>query len=325
MALVVRPPLITVPSRNIPRFQFLQPPAQEPYPGHAIHRKCSVMSATTKSVGRSSEHRWHRSPCPATDVSVTSFSSLAKDQPLIRNQGYSSTAKLRLLSGKFSSSASGRQEGPTAPIDDSGGNSSLVGSALSRVLELFLQTQLESCDHLSISLRGSNRELLSGRVASVRLTARKAVFKGLTLTSVELQAEDIAVDVKNQAARGSVLCHRFPVSVQAQVSEADMNSSLQSPIIFSPVLEFFGLHRTSPTPKSLRVKFRNSGTLEVYVKGKDPLQVKPKLCPRGRRLKLEKKEGLVLQEVDLGTDTEISLLSVTEDRMNVHGTFLVIP
>ncbi|CAI5478670.1 unnamed protein product [Closterium sp. Yama58-4] len=167
------------------------------------------------------------------------------------------------------------------------GNPSFVGTALSQVVKLFLLSQLESCDDLSVTVSGSNRELLSGRIVAVNLSARGAVYKGVRLTSVHVAAANIAVDARGQAQSGSFLCHKFPVHVKALVSEGDFNESLQNPAFHKPLSNLLSLSLPLE-PSSLRVRF-SDGSLHLYSPNAPSLRLTPKLCPRGRSLEFDRR------------------------------------
>ena len=64
---------------------------------------------------------------------------------------------------------------------------------LARGLELWLRQQCEAIEDLEIRLEGSAAELLRGRLAGVRLTARRVVFQRLEIEQVNLRSEAIRV------------------------------------------------------------------------------------------------------------------------------------
>ena len=64
---------------------------------------------------------------------------------------------------------------------------------LARGLELWLRQQCEAIEDLEIRLEGSAAELLRGRLAGVRLTARRVVFQRLEIEQVSLRSEAIRV------------------------------------------------------------------------------------------------------------------------------------
>ncbi|GJP56866.1 hypothetical protein CLOM_g15912 [Closterium sp. NIES-68] len=213
------------------------------------------------------------------------------------------------------------------------GNASFVGTALSQVVKLFLLSQLESCEDLSVTVAGSNRELLSGRIAAVTLTAAGAVYKGVRLTAVHVAAADIAVDARSQAERGSFLCHQFPVHVKAHVSEGDFNASLRNPSLHKPLVDLLSLNAPLE-PSLLRVRLTDGSLhLSSDPPNADLLRLTPKLCRSGRCLTFDRKNGTMpgpgtrdsAPEVDLGPGTRISLLEVDQGCIWLHGTFTVIP
>jgi hypothetical protein len=64
---------------------------------------------------------------------------------------------------------------------------------LARGLELWLRQQCEAIEDLEIRLEGSAAELLRGRLAGVRLTARRVVYQRLEIEQVNLRSAPIRV------------------------------------------------------------------------------------------------------------------------------------
>jgi len=72
-------------------------------------------------------------------------------------------------------------------------STSLVGGLLEKALGTYLNAQLDECGDLDVIVGGSSWELLSGKVRDVRVSATKAIYKGVFLTEVDLTASRVFV------------------------------------------------------------------------------------------------------------------------------------
>jgi LmeA-like phospholipid-binding len=117
------------------------------------------------------------------------------------------------------------------------------GGLISKVLAPAIQLWLRStCDHieaLEVDITAGNRQLLSGLIPQVKLSAQQAIYQGLHLSEVDLTGHNIRINL-GQVARGKALKLLQPIAIQGQVTlrEADLNASLQAPLLANAVKQF---------------------------------------------------------------------------------------
>lgn len=112
------------------------------------------------------------------------------------------------------------------------GGSRIIGRLLPAAVKLWLRSQVEQLDQLSIELAGRDRQILSGYLPGVSVAAEAAIYQGIRITQVQLSAKDIQINV-GQVIRGKPLrlLKEFPVQGQALLSADDLNASLASPLL----------------------------------------------------------------------------------------------
>ncbi len=115
----------------------------------------------------------------------------------------------------------------------------LISSVLSPAVRLWLRSQLDHVEDLQFTVEAGDRQLLSGCINRVVVSASKAVYRGLHLSQVELSAESIRTNLR-QVVRGKPLrlLEAFPVTGTVLLSESDLNTSLRSPLLASGIAEF---------------------------------------------------------------------------------------
>ncbi|WP_181357501.1 DUF2993 domain-containing protein [Stenomitos frigidus] len=117
--------------------------------------------------------------------------------------------------------------------------SRLISTVLSPAVRLWLRSQLEHVDDLQLTIEAGDRQILSGRISGVSVSARNAVYRGLHLSQVSLIGEQICTNFA-QVLRGKPLrlTQAFPIAGDVLVYEADLNQSLQAPLLAQGVIEF---------------------------------------------------------------------------------------
>jgi hypothetical protein len=118
-------------------------------------------------------------------------------------------------------------------------SSRLIAKVLTPALRLWLLTQVESVEQLQLKIQSGDRRLLSGCIEQVELAAEQVVYQGLRLSRIQLSASGIQVNL-GQIIRGKPLRILAPITVTGdlQVSESDLNYSLQAPLLKDALLEF---------------------------------------------------------------------------------------
>lgn len=115
----------------------------------------------------------------------------------------------------------------------------LIGKVLAPALQLWLRSLLDGIEDLQVHIPGQVRQILSGEIPSVAVSASGAVYQGLHLSEMRLEASKIRIDI-GQILKGKPLrpLQTFPVTVQLYWSEADLNASLHTPLLQGAISDF---------------------------------------------------------------------------------------
>jgi hypothetical protein len=248
--------------------------------------------------------------------------------------------------------------------------SRMIGRILPTAVKLWLRSQVAQVADLSVSLVGRDRDIMSGYLPGVSVSAAQAIYKGIHLTQLTLSAQEIQINV-GQVLRGKPLrlLKMFPVAGGALLSAEDLNASLDSSLLQGGLRDFWRslvqktslsdaiLARYGQLPLQPDVMLHNAQiclgnqclALSFYPQVGEQLATQPVILGtglsvvEGHRLQLESPRWLqALADVtdvskgepitslqgfqwDLGTDTQLSLLSLQPEQLRCHGQFRVNP
>jgi LmeA-like phospholipid-binding len=106
----------------------------------------------------------------------------------------------------------------------------IISSVLSSACATWLRTQVSDVAELQVEIVAGDRQMLAGVIPSVAVAAQKIVYRGIAVHQIELLAEQIAINLK-QVVRGKPLQLLQPImiNIQAQMTSADLHSSLTAP------------------------------------------------------------------------------------------------
>lgn len=109
---------------------------------------------------------------------------------------------------------------------DSGG-SRIIRRLLPPAVKLWLRSQVEQVEQLSIELVGRDRQILAGYLPGISVSAEQVIYQGIHITQVQLSAQDIRINI-GQVVRGKSLrlLKSFPVEGSTLLSAEDLNASL---------------------------------------------------------------------------------------------------
>jgi hypothetical protein len=118
-------------------------------------------------------------------------------------------------------------------------SSKLISKVLSPAVRLWLRSQVESVEELDLRIEGGDRQILSGCIPKVAIAARRAVYRGLHLSQVDLTGEMIQINL-GQVLKGKALklLDAVPIYGDLAWAEADLNASLQAPLLKNALAEF---------------------------------------------------------------------------------------
>ncbi|MGB3191134.1 MAG: DUF2993 domain-containing protein [Limnoraphis sp.] len=232
----------------------------------------------------------------------------------------------------------------------------LVGKVLSRAVKLWLRSQVEQIDALDIKISGNNRSILTGHISQVTVWTAYAVYRGLHLSQVDLCASGIEINI-GQVLKGKPLklLKSFPVDCQVCLLSADLNTSLQAPLLTNAITKFLLPLIQSQNLKNCNLSFPNDikslQNLQIIL-GQDQLTLtaemlstRDELTPfcfhselylasptelllASPHLKLPQQQqhyDLDNMTIDLGTDVNLQQLSISPEQLQMKGEIKVNP
>lgn len=239
------------------------------------------------------------------------------------------------------------------------GKRGLISRVLPSAISLWLKSQVEHVEDLQIRIEGRDRQILTGHVPGVQLSAHKAIYQGIHVSQIQLAATGIRVNLR-QILRGKplTLLDVIPVRGQLTVTEADLNASLLSPLLKEAVTQFLvDLLQSGHAVDELE---DGSGQIELQdlqvligeqqlTLGAELLSASGSTTPIAIRTGLLVREGSILQlvqpiwlphlrakrglplddldgyEILLGTDVNLHTLSLASQKLLCQGQINVIP
>jgi len=108
----------------------------------------------------------------------------------------------------------------------------IITQILTTAIKLWLKTQLNQVSQIEVEIGASDRQLLSGRIPSVLIFATHAIYQGLHVTKIKLQAQNIQINI-GAVLKGKPLqlLEIVPVSGELTLEEQDLNNSLSSQLL----------------------------------------------------------------------------------------------
>ena len=118
--------------------------------------------------------------------------------------------------------------------------SRIIGRVLPAAVRLWLRSQVDQVEDLSLDLGGRDREIVSGYLPSVSISATGAIYKGIHIGQLALSAEDIRINI-GQVLRGKSLrlMKAFPVVGEVSLTADNLNASLTSPLLSQGLNDFW--------------------------------------------------------------------------------------
>lgn len=232
----------------------------------------------------------------------------------------------------------------------------LVGKVLSRAVKLWLRSQVEQIDTLDLKILGHNRSILRGHISQVTVGTSDAVYRGLHLTQVDLCASDIEINI-GQVLKGKPLklLKSFPVDCQICLLSADLNTSLQAPLLNNAITKFLLPLIQSQNLNNCNLSFPNDikslQNLQMIL-GQDQLTLTAEIVSTSDELTpfsfhcelyLASPTELLLASphlelpqqqqhcdldnmtIDLGTDVNLQQLSISPEQLQIKGEIKVNP
>jgi LmeA-like phospholipid-binding len=222
----------------------------------------------------------------------------------------------------------------------------IITKILTSAIKLWLKSQLTQVSHLEVEIKASDRQLLSGCIPGVFISASGAVYQGLHITQIELQAENIQLNVasilKGQPLQLSAI---VPVIGKLIVTEEDLNKSLSSPLLLTAINDVLITLLAESSLNSKAIAWRKI-TLDnqlLILRGipiSDPdglflniylglellngqeLQLKQVQVKTDKKVLLERNSPYI---INLGTDVDLQAISLTPEQLICYGRINVNP
>jgi hypothetical protein len=222
----------------------------------------------------------------------------------------------------------------------------IITKVLTSAIKLWLRSQLNQVSHLDVQIQASDRQLLSGCIPGVSISASNAVYQGLHVTQIELQAENIQLNVasilKGQPLQLSAI---VPVIGKLMVEERDLNNSLSSPLLLTAIndllitlLAEYSLNSKSITWRKITLDNQALTLHGIPISDPDGSFLNIYLgleLLNGQELQFTQVHVKTHQEVllarntpyiiNLGTDVDIEKISLLPEQLTCYGRINVNP
>ncbi|MGG6263502.1 LmeA family phospholipid-binding protein [Leptolyngbya sp. AN03gr2] len=245
---------------------------------------------------------------------------------------------------------------PTELEESTGRRSGLISKVLAPAVRLWLRSQVEHVEDLHVEITAGDRQILSGYIEQLEISAKNAIYQGLALNQIQLTGQNIRVNA-GQIVRGKPLQLLEPIRIQGSVllEESDLNTSLKAPLLKAGVTEFLQTLLRSGAAgissdrdlnlQNLTIQLRSQqvvlGATLVSDSGNEtPIAIRtgfalaapnllklvnPQWLPHATA-----KRGLPLSDLDgytfnLGDETEIHELAIDPEKVTCQGKLIVLP
>jgi hypothetical protein len=205
---------------------------------------------------------------------------------------------------------------------------------------------LNQVSHLEVQIEASDRQLLSGYIPGVSISASNAVYQGLRVTQIELEAEKIQLNVaailKGQPLQLSAI---VPVVGKLIITAQDLNNSLSSPLLLTaindgliPLLAEYSLNYPFITWEKITLDNQvlilhgipiseTEGAffnihLGLELRNGQELQLTQVQVKTDQEVLLERNSPYM---INLGTDVDIEKISLLPEQLTCYGRININP
>ena len=222
----------------------------------------------------------------------------------------------------------------------------IITKVLTSAIKLWLRSQLNQVSHLEVQIEASDRQLLSGYIPGVSISASNAVYQGLRVTQIELEAEKIQLNVaailKGQPLQLSAI---VPVVGKLIITVQDLNNSLSSPLLLTaindgliPLLAEYSLNYPFITWEKITLDNQvlilhgipiseTEGAffnihLGLELRNGQELQLTQVQVKTNQEVLLERNSPYM---INLGTDVDIEKISLLPEQLTCYGRININP
>ncbi|MEM6253730.1 MAG: DUF2993 domain-containing protein [Cyanobacteria bacterium P01_D01_bin.156] len=116
--------------------------------------------------------------------------------------------------------------------------SRLISRVLPVAVKFWLQSQLDDIGELNFDIQATDRQVLTGHIPGIALSAQHAVYHGVHITDVAVQASDIQINI-GQVLRGKALRLKqaFPIDGDVRLTSQDLVKSSTDSSLAQGLLE----------------------------------------------------------------------------------------
>jgi len=222
----------------------------------------------------------------------------------------------------------------------------IITKVLTSAIKLWLRSQLNHVSHLEVQIEASDRQLLSGYIPGVSISASNAVYQGLRVTQIELEVEKIQLNVaailKGQPLQLSAI---VPVVGKLIITAQDLNNSLSSPLLLTaindgliPLLAEYSLNYPFITWEKITLDNQvlilhgipiseTEGAffnihLGLELRNGQELQLTQVQVKTDQEVLLERNSPYM---INLGTDVDIEKISLLPEQLTCYGRININP
>ena len=222
----------------------------------------------------------------------------------------------------------------------------IITKVLTSAIKLWLRSQLNQVSHLEVQITASDRQLLSGCVPGVFISASNLVYQGIHITQIELEAENIQLNVasilKGQPLQLSAI---VPVVGKLMITEQNLNNSLSSPLLLTaindgliPLLAEYSLNSKSITWRKITLDNQllilhgtpiseiEGAFFNIYLglellNGQE-LQLTQVQVKTDQKMLLARNSPYI---INLGTDVDLEKLLIMPEQLSCYGRININP
>ena len=222
----------------------------------------------------------------------------------------------------------------------------IITKVLTSAIKLWLRSQLNQVSHLEVQIEASDRQLLSCYIPGVSISASNAVYQGLRVTQIELEAEKIQLNVA-AILKGQPLQLSAIVTVVGKmiITAQDLNNSLSSPLLLTaindgliPLLAEYSLNYPFITWEKITLDNQvlilhgipiseTEGAffnihLGLELRNGQELQLTQVQVKTDQEVLLERNSPYM---INLGTDVDIEKISLLPEQLTCYGRININP
>ncbi|GAC1457931.1 MAG: DUF2993 domain-containing protein [Chamaesiphon sp.] len=233
-------------------------------------------------------------------------------------------------------------------------HSRIVSTVLSPACAVWLRSQVSKIEDLHLKIEGSDRQILGGHIPRISISAQHAVYQGLHLSQAQLVGESIRINL-SQILKGKPLRLLEPVPVAGQLvlQEADLNASLNAPLLSTALtdllhilLQSSSLKNPKEALKGVQISWQQvsieisqvtlTGVLTDATGNKSPVFIRLaihllgshelQLAPLDIQISLKSPIGkLESIQLDLGSEVDLEELTLLPRQVVCRGSLKVMP